>query len=99
MQMRQSGCVKSWRVENNQEWSELKIKENEYRITELNAKMKKTGELFDALYQKKIDNLEKENSTWRQGWKVFIIARELGNIQEKIIDTWRSYGSGMPLSM
>jgi len=51
--------AEEWKTIRNE--SELKIKENEIRITELNAKMKKTGELFDALYQKKIDNLEKEN--------------------------------------
>ena len=41
--------------------SELKIKDNEIRINELAVKMKKPGELFDALYEKKIANLEQQN--------------------------------------
>jgi len=41
--------------------SELKIKDNEIRINELTVKMKKPGELFDALYEKKITNLEQQN--------------------------------------
>jgi chromosome segregation ATPase len=41
--------------------SELKIKENEIRINELTVKMKKPGELFDALYKKKIANLGQQN--------------------------------------
>ena len=40
---------------------ELKIKENENRITKLNVKIKKPAELFDPLYLKRIANLEKEN--------------------------------------
>ena len=39
---------------------ELRIKANEIRITELNVKMKKPGERFDALYEKKIANLEQQ---------------------------------------
>lgn len=41
--------------------SELKIKDNEIRINELTVKMKKPGELFDALYEKKITNLGQQN--------------------------------------
>jgi len=41
--------------------SELKIKDNEIRINELTVKMKNPGELFDALYEKKIANLEQQN--------------------------------------
>jgi flavin-binding protein dodecin len=32
---------------------ELRIKANEIRVTELDVKMKKPGERFDALYEKK----------------------------------------------
>jgi DNA repair ATPase RecN len=45
--------------------SELKIRDNEIRITELNVKMKKPGEIFDAIYEKKITNLEQQNKEMR----------------------------------
>jgi len=54
-------------VATDEEWesfrneSELKIKANEIRITELNVKMKKPGKIFDAVYEKKITNLEQQN--------------------------------------
>ncbi len=41
--------------------SELQINANEIRITELNVKMKKPGEIFDKFYEKKITNLEQKN--------------------------------------
>jgi chromosome segregation ATPase len=41
--------------------SELKIKENEIRIAELKIKLKKPGEIFDALYENKIVKLEQQN--------------------------------------
>ena len=44
---------------------EQKIKANEIRITELNGKMKKPGERFDAIYEKKIANLEQQNKEIR----------------------------------
>ena len=45
--------------------SELKIRDNEIRITELNVKMKKPGEIFDEIYEKKITNLEQQNKEMR----------------------------------
>lgn len=45
--------------------SEVKIRDNEVRITELNVKMKKPGETFDELYAKKIANLELQNKEMR----------------------------------
>ncbi|MBE0653038.1 MAG: hypothetical protein IH594_04535 [Bacteroidales bacterium] len=45
--------------------SEIKIRDNEIRITELNVKMKKPGETFDELYAKKIANLELQNKEMR----------------------------------
>ena len=45
--------------------AELKIRNNEIRITELNAKMKRPGEIFDELYAKKIANLEQQNKDMR----------------------------------
>jgi DNA-directed RNA polymerase subunit N (RpoN/RPB10) len=54
-------------VATEEEWaifkkeSELKIKENEIRIAELNAKIKKPGEIFDELYVKRIATLEQQN--------------------------------------
>lgn len=41
--------------------SELKIRDNEIRITELNVKLKKPGETFDARSEKKIAILELQN--------------------------------------
>lgn len=45
--------------------SEVKIRENEIRITELNVKMNKPGETFDELYKKRIANLELQNKEMR----------------------------------
>ncbi len=45
--------------------SEIKIRDNEVRITELNVKMKKPGEIFDEAYSKKIANLELQNKEMR----------------------------------
>jgi len=45
--------------------SEIKIRDNEIRITELNVKMKKPGETFDELYANKIANLELQNKEMR----------------------------------
>jgi outer membrane murein-binding lipoprotein Lpp len=45
--------------------SEVKIRDNEVRIAELNVKMKKPGQVFDELYAKKIANLELQNKEMR----------------------------------
>jgi hypothetical protein len=51
---------------NAEEWitfkseSELKIRDHEIRINELNVKTKKEEEIFDALYKKKIAYLEQQ---------------------------------------
>jgi hypothetical protein len=52
--------IGEWKTFNKSEF-ELKIKANEMRITELNVKINKSAELFDAFYVTKIANLEKEN--------------------------------------
>jgi hypothetical protein len=52
--------IEEWKTFNKSDF-ELKIKANEMRISELNVKIRKTAELFDAFYLKKIANLEKEN--------------------------------------
>jgi len=41
--------------------SEIKIRNNEIRIAELKAKMKKPGTTLDPIYEKRIDTLEKKN--------------------------------------
>jgi hypothetical protein len=41
--------------------SELRIRDNEVRIAELKAKIKKSGKELDVLYEKKIDALEQQN--------------------------------------
>jgi len=61
--------------------SELKIKDNEIRITELNVKMKKPGEIFDALYAKKIANLEQQNKDMRARLEAY----------EKSQSNWESF--------
>jgi len=53
-------AAEEWKKFNRSEF-ELKIKTNEMRITELNIKIQKPAELFDAFYVQKIANLEKEN--------------------------------------
>ncbi len=45
--------------------SEVKIRDNEIRITELTVKMNKPGEVFDELYKNKISNLELQNKEMR----------------------------------
>jgi hypothetical protein len=52
--------AEEWKKFNKRDF-ELKIKANEMRITELNVKIRKPGEIFDSFYAKKIANLEKEN--------------------------------------
>jgi DNA repair ATPase RecN len=61
--------------------SELKIRDNEIRITELNVKMKKPGEIFDALYAKKIANLEQQNKDMRARLEAY----------EKSQSNWESF--------
>jgi hypothetical protein len=41
--------------------TDLKIQNNEIRIAELKEKIKKQGKSFDALYQKKVDQMELKN--------------------------------------
>lgn len=55
--------AEEWEAFRNE--SELQIKSNEVRITELNAKMKRPGEIFDAIYEKKIASLEQQNREMR----------------------------------
>ena len=52
--------AEEWKTFNKRDF-ELRIKKNEMRITELNAKIRSPSELFDAFYLQKIANLEKEN--------------------------------------
>jgi len=55
--------TEEWEAFRNE--SEVRIKDNEIRINELTVKMKKPGEIFDALYEKKITNLEQQNKDMR----------------------------------
>jgi len=55
--------AEEWEAFRNE--SDLKIKANETRVTELNVKMKKPGEILDATYEKRITNLEQQNSEMR----------------------------------
>ena len=51
--------AEEWEAFRNE--SDLKIKANEVRINELTVKMKRPGEIFDEIYEKKITNLELQN--------------------------------------
>ena len=68
---KQDANAEAVKVANAEEWrvfkteSEVKIKENQERIDELRAKMKKPGQTFDEMYAKKIDNLEQKNKDLR----------------------------------
>ena len=55
--------AEQWEAFRNE--SDLKIKANEVRINELTVKMKRPGEIFDAIYEKKITNLELQNREMR----------------------------------
>lgn len=55
--------AEEWKAFRNE--SEAKIKNNEERITELKAKMKKPGKKFDEVYAKKIDKLEQKNKNMK----------------------------------
>jgi hypothetical protein len=70
--------AEEWEAFRNE--SELKIKVNEIRITELNVKMKKPGEIFDA-YEKKRTNLEQQN---REMWARLVA-------YEKSQTNWESF--------
>jgi hypothetical protein len=55
--------AEEWKIFKNE--SEIKIRDNEIRIAELKAKMKKPGKVFDSMYEKKIDRLEQQNRDLR----------------------------------
>lgn len=56
---RKAATAEEWKAFKDE--SELKIRDNEIRIAELKAKIKKSGKELDALYEKKIDALEQQN--------------------------------------
>lgn len=63
----QDAAMAAQEAANEQEWlafksnAEEKIRDNDARIVELKAKMKKSGKTMDAIYAKKIENLEQKN--------------------------------------
>jgi hypothetical protein len=61
--------------------SELKIRDNEIRITELNVKLKNPGEIFDAPYEKKIALLELQNKDMKARLEAY----------EKIQSNWETF--------
>ena len=61
--------------------SELKIWDNEIRITELNVKLKKPGEIFDARYENKIAILELQNKDMKARLEAY----------EKIQSNWETF--------
>lgn len=55
-EMARAANAEEWRVFKNE--TELAIKDTENRIAEIRTKMKSSGKNMDAVYSKKIDNLE-----------------------------------------
>jgi hypothetical protein len=72
---------------NSEEWltfkseSERKIRNHEIRIAELNLEIKNQGEKSDALYRKKIANLEQQNKDMRARLEAY----------EKSQSNWESF--------
>ncbi|MFV5699672.1 hypothetical protein ACM55H_14995 [Flavobacterium sp. ZT3R17] len=59
MNARKEATAEEWKAFKNQ--TNIAINENEIRITDLKAKMEKTGNSIDALYAKKVEELEQKN--------------------------------------
>lgn len=59
MNARKEATAEEWKAFKNQ--TNIAINENEIRITDLKAKMKKTGNAIDPLYVKKVKELEQKN--------------------------------------
>lgn len=59
MEARKEATTEEWQTFKNE--TTAKINENEIRIAELKAKMKKTGNSIDAISTKKIEELEQKN--------------------------------------
>lgn len=55
--------AEEWKVFRTE--SELEIKANELRSAELKVKLKKPGEIFDGIYEKKIISLDQQNKDMR----------------------------------
>ncbi|MCX6260900.1 MAG: hypothetical protein NTY95_08685 [Bacteroidia bacterium] len=80
---------------NSEEWmtfkseSERKIRNHEIRIAELNLEIKNQGEKSDALYRKKIANLEQQNKFMKAMLENF----------EKGPSNWESFNRGFNRDM
>jgi hypothetical protein len=80
---------------NSEEWltfkseSERKIRNHEIRIAELNLEIKNQGEKSDALYRKKIANLEQQNKFMKAMLENF----------EKGPSNWESFNRGFNRNM
>lgn len=59
MEARKEATSEEWHTFKNKTLA--KVNENETRIAELKVKMKKTGSSIDAIYAKKIEELEQKN--------------------------------------
>lgn len=74
-------ATEDWKKFNKRDF-EQKIKANEMRISELNEKIGKPSELFDAFYLQKIANLEKENKFLKSRVEAFNKSQsKIGSIQ------------------
>jgi hypothetical protein len=80
--LEKSATVDEW--ESFKSDSELKISDNEILIIELKVKMQNQGEIFDALYKKKIMYLEEQIKYMKARLESF----------EKSQSNWESFKSG-----
>ena len=59
IEAKKEATTEEWQTFKNE--TAVKVNENENKIAELKAKMKKTGNSIDAIYAKKIEELEQKN--------------------------------------
>jgi flagellar biosynthesis GTPase FlhF len=59
IEAKKEATAEEWQTFKNE--TAAKVNENENKIAELKAKMKKTGNSIDAIYAKKIEELEQKN--------------------------------------
>jgi hypothetical protein len=63
-QLQNEVSVEEWKIFKAE--SELMIRDNEIRISDLKVKMRKPGKLLDPLYDKKIEKLEQKNADLKE---------------------------------
>lgn len=84
---RKESAAEEWITFRNE--SELKTRENEILVAELNLKKKNPGDISDALYKKKIAYLEQQNEYMKARLKAY----------EKSQSNWESFKRGFSNEM